>query len=59
MPEGTERFNAELANAPGRVLEAGKSKPPQCARCRYDPRCTGLWSACLRAWGDDCVTPVT
>lgn len=58
MPAGTERFNAELDNAPGRTLEAGKSKPPQCTSCVYEPRCTGLWSACLERWGDDVVSPV-
>lgn len=59
MPEGTERFNAELDNVPGRNLEASKSKPAACAGCLHDPRCTGLWSACLARWGEDVVSPVT
>ncbi len=59
MPAGTERFNAEIDNAPGRTLEASKAKPPQCARCVYEPRCSGLWRASLERWGDDVVDPVS
>jgi len=59
MPPGRERQNDEHGNADGRTLEASKRKPPQCARCRWDARCTGLWSAALDRWGDDVVRPVS
>jgi len=58
MPPGRERHNDEHGNDTGRTLEAGKRKPPQCAGCRWDARCTGLWSAALDRWGDDVVQPV-
>ncbi|MGE0789849.1 MAG: radical SAM protein [Sandaracinaceae bacterium] len=58
MPLGTAHLNAEMDNEPGQTLEASKRKPEQCARCVYDARCTGLWSACLDRWGDDVVRPV-
>ena len=58
MPEGTSRFNDESRNAPGQPADPGKTKPPLCARCEEEPRCTGVWIEQLVAHGETELRPV-
>ncbi len=57
MPNGMERFNAELANVPGQTLEPSKAKSQPCRSCAHDPICTGVWRAYLERYGDSELRP--
>ncbi len=39
--------------------EAARAKRPECARCRYDAVCEGVWQNYLARYGWDEMTPVT
>lgn len=56
-PEHYE-LNDELRSPPGDNLEMGKSKPPQCASCRFTERCGGVWTRYLEIHGSAEIVPV-
>ena len=58
MPPELYAFNEEFDATAGASAEQGKSKPPQCAGCRFEPRCGGVWTAYLDRFGADAIAPV-
>ena len=47
-----------LAALEAPTVEHDKAKPPQCADCRFDARCGGVWRRYLEARGSDEIVPV-
>ncbi len=49
---GYESLCDEASNPPGVPLNADRMKPPACARCTHESRCSGVWRKYVELWGD-------
>lgn len=58
MPPEFYECNEEFAALEAPTVEHDKAKPPQCADCRFDARCGGVWRRYLEARGSDEIVPV-
>ena len=58
MPPRLYALNEEFNAPAGASAEQGKTKPAQCAECRFEPRCGGVWTAYLEQFGSEQIVPV-
>ncbi len=49
---GYESLCDEASNPPGVPLNADRMKPPACAGCTHESRCSGVWRKYVELWGD-------
>ncbi len=54
---GYERFADESDNPPGVPLADDRMKPPACAACAHEPRCSGVWRRYVDLHGAGELTP--